>query len=421
MRTLIFCPQIVIKNWESEFQRFSKSGDLVQPLVGPKKKRIEALSTPGKSIFITNFESLDMEGLFWEFKGKVKKPRDLGFEILVVDEAHRFKDGTAKRTKMAIKLADAIDRVHLLTGTPLTNGPMGIWAQFRILDGGATFGKSFLAFRNEYFVDHNAGKPAHVYFPDWKPKPGIEPKLNELIYKKAIRVLKDECLDLPPLVKKRVTIPLGSDQKRHYEEMLKDYLTMLGSKEVVATIALTRALRLMQITTGTLNFEDGTTRQVKDNPRIDALEELLEDICKAEQVIVWAVFSDNYAAIAKVCAGLKLSYSFLTGEQSAREKEESLEAFKTGRSRVLIANPAAGGTGVNLIEASTAIFYSRSFNLEHRLQAEARNHRGGSEIHKKITMIDLVAEGTIDEHCLDALACKENIAAQILEFSKKLC
>jgi len=397
LKTLILCPQIVIKNWESEFQRFSKMGDLVQPLVGKRQQRIALLEDPQKKIFVTNFEALDMEDLFWFRKPgkKTKLARALGFEVLIVDESHRFKDGKAERTKVGIKMADKIPRVHLLTGTPILNGPMDIWSQYRILDAGATFGENFIAFRSEYFVDKNAGKPAPVYFPDWRPKPGIEEELNEKMYKKAMRVLKSECLDLPPLVAKRVSVGLSSEQEKHYESMLKDYITTIKDKACTAQIALTRALRLMQITSGFLVFEDGTEKPLADNPRLDALEELLRDICPAEKVIVWATFKNNYKDIQKLCDKLKLKYAMLTGEQSAKEKQASVEALK-GDINVLIANPAAGGTGVNLVEASTAIFYSRNFDLGQRLQAQARNYRGGSDVHAKITQIDLVTEGTID-------------------------
>jgi len=87
---------------------------------------------------------------------------------------------------------------------------------------------------------------------------------------------------------------------------------------------------------------------------------------------------------------------------------------------VIIANPAAGGVGISLIQASYAIYYSKGFSLEADLQSEARNHRGGSEMHEKITRIDLVARGTIDEVVNEALKSKLNVAEQILEKRNQL-
>ena len=116
---------------------------------------------------------------------------------------------------------------------------------------------------------------------------------------------------------------------------------------------------------------------------MDALRDLLEDLTPEHKVIVWAVFKQNYRDIAKVCADLKIEYVTLSGEQSTKEKNDAVEKFKTNPdTKVIIANPQAGGVGVNLQEASYSIFYSRNFSLENDLQAEARNYRGGSEIHE---------------------------------------
>ena len=86
----------------------------------------------------------------------------------------------------------------------------------------------------------------------------------------------------------------------------------------------------------------------------------------------------------------------------------------------MIANQTAGGIGINLTAASYSIFYSRNFSLEADLQAEARNYRGGSEVHKKITRIDLVAADSIDSLVVEALAKKENISEQILAWTNQL-
>lgn len=418
LRTLIVCPAIVVDNWEDEFKRFSKCADLVQTLKDSGVKRRAALATPGKSIFITNPECFDMDGVFWESKGKLKKLRDL-FDVIVVDESHRFKNGAAKRTKMCIRLADKSKHNFILTGTPILNSPEDIWAQFRILDRGKTFGMTFMSFRNEYFVDHNAGKPASVYWPDWKLRPGMEPVLNGLIYKKAMRVDKSTCLSLPPLVSKRIQIGMSAEQRKHYLSMMADYVTFLDSKACTAALALTRSLRLMQIVSGFLPLDKDGYVPFKDDVRAKVLGELLEDHAN-QPLIIWAAFRANYAAIAKVCDENKISYGFLTGEQSQKEKDQNVKDFCAGKFRVLIAAPGAGGTGVNLIQAPTAIWYSRNFSLEHRLQSQARNYRGGSEMHGSVLQIDLVCPETIDDACLAALERKENVAENILKFSRAL-
>lgn len=414
MKTLILCPQIVIRNWDSEINKWSPMGKYVQPLVGSKRERIAILENSDRSIFITNFESLDMEGLFWETFGLTRRrliPR--GFEVLIVDEAHRLKNSTAKRTKIAIQLADTCTNRYILTGTPCPNSPMDLWALFRILDGGQTFEKNFYQFRAKYFQDRNLAKPSHVTWPDWQLIPGMERVFNTLMYKKAVRVLKDDCLDLPPLVTTIIEIGMSGEQAAHYKSMKDDYITFRNSVACTTDLAITKAMRLQQIASGFLKMDTGDVVEFKDTPRVKALADLLEDLGE-EKVIIWAVWKENYRVLAQVLDALKLSYAFLTGEQNAREKEFAVDRFTKGDTQILIANPAAGGTGVNLIEAPVAIWFSRNFSLTDRLQAQARNYRGGSEMHTKVTQYDLVCADTIDTHVLGALNNKQNVAERIL-------
>jgi hypothetical protein len=88
------------------------------------------------------------------------------------------------------KIADRAEYRYLLTGTPILNSPLDIFSQYRALDSGKTFGKSFFAFRAHYFYDKNANMPRHVHFPNWQIRPTSYDELNEKIYAKAMRVEK---------------------------------------------------------------------------------------------------------------------------------------------------------------------------------------------------------------------------------------
>jgi SNF2 family DNA or RNA helicase len=419
-RTLVLCPAVVIDNWQHEIERFSKCGPYVVKLVGPGKKRIETIEkAPVGSIFITNYEALDIDGLFCKKgKGNQRSPIDRGISILVCDEIHRCKNPTAKRTKLLIKLRDFMDECFILSGTPVLNSPMDIWAQYRIMDKGKTFGTSFYAFRNEYFINRNANKPSHVSWPDWTLKPDSSEKMNTLIGRTSFRVKKEECLDLPPLIQKTVTIELSKEQKKLYDTLKKDYFAEIDTRKVIsADLAITKLIRLQQITTGFCQ-PDGEDDPIffKTNPRRDTLKELLTDL--SGKIIIWAVFKANYKDIETVCQSLDKSYTLLTGEQSTQKKMKAVEDFTKGDTQILIANPGAGGTGVNLTEAPYSIYYSRNFNLEHRLQSEARNYRGGSTIHKKVTHYDIVAKDTIDQQVTEALHRKENISKTLIDKKK---
>jgi SNF2 family DNA or RNA helicase len=189
---------------------------------------------------------------------------------------------------------------------------------------------------------------------------------------------------------------------------------------VVAQLAITKALRLQQIVTGFATDEEGTTHRF-ENPRLAVLQEILEDLTPNHKVIVWAAFRENYKMIARLCDELKIEWRALTGETPTKIRENVMEDFRKDPSvRVMIANQAAGGVGVNLVEASYSIYYSKSFRLEDDLQSEARNYRGGSEIHDKVTRIDIVTPGTIDELINKTLETKNQVSDRILGWKELL-
>lgn len=425
MSTLIISPIITLQNWKDEFKKFSKidprdilicygsSGERVKMLM---KHIFPEYKMPNSKIIITNYETMQMDKVFellleWQ-------P-----EVLVCDESHRCKAHDSMRAKRVVNISDRAKYKYILTGTPILNTPMDIYNQFRILDGGESFGKNFWAFRNKYFEDLNASwasKEAH--FPKYVPRPEAFSTFNELIYKKAVRAVKADCLDLPDLLRTSVYVELSKEQKRLYDEMKKEFITYVQNmdkegkpKAIIAQLAVTKSLRLMQIVTGFATTDDGGVHTIKDNPRIKALETLLEDITPTAKVIVWACFKQNYEMIRMLCKKMKIDFAEIHGE--IKDKESQMNMFRRDQNvKVMIANQHAAGIGINLIEASYSIYYSKNFSLEADLQSEARNYRGGSEIHEKVTRIDIVAKDTIDSLITEVLTNKLDVAQKILEY-----
>ena len=414
LKTLIFTPPVVLKNWRQEWLTHSKvTPEQIVILTGSQKQRVKTfLQTSANSpkIYVTNYEALLMGDLFKEFERWVP-------EAIVWDESHRCKDPKTKRTKAAIVLSDLARYKYILSGTPVLNSHMDLFAQFRILDGGETFGKNFFGFRAEYFYDKNAGMPKQRYFPDWRIRPGAVERINAKLFKKCTRVVKEECMDLPPMVKKTIEVGMLPEQARMYEDMRKNLVAYMKDKACVAQLALTKALRLMQITSGFAKMDDGSEIRFKGNPKQEALKELLEELTPGHKVIVWAVFKENYAQIKEVCEELKIQYVEVHGEISNAGKFEAVDRFKSDPSvRVFLGHPGSGGIGINLVAASYSIVYSRTFSLEQDIQAEARNYRGGSKEagHAKITRISVVTSNTIEIEVVKRLANKEQIGESLL-------
>lgn len=420
MRTIIFAPIIVCENWRSEFKMYSKINPMdVVVLTGSQKKRIKDFlyhvgdDLSGTKIFVTNYESCQMQDLFnlilrW-------KP-----EVLVCDESQRVKNHESIRARKVAMLADQSKHNYILTGTPILNSPMDIYMQFRILDRGTTFGKNFFSFRGMYFEDKNARMSKQNYFPKWEARADSYQSLQDKIKTKALRVLKKDCLDLPPLVRQVIHVPMSPAQARMYREMYNDFITFINDhsdqpRAVVANLAVVKATKLQQIVSGFVKDESGVCHRIDDAPRLSVLSELLDDLAVHSKVIVWSHYKENQRMVTEVCEKLGLGYAEIHGD--IKDKEAQMKRFRTDpECRVMAANQAAGGVGVNLVEAAYMIYYGKGFKLEDDLQSEARNYRGGSEMHEKITRIDLVTPGSIDELVNESLANKQNVSETILSW-----
>lgn len=411
--TLILCPLIVVENWRREIEANTgqKVQSAVQCLTGTRKKREKQFALANKQIFVTNLDTINTE--FW------KEICRRQWSMLIVDESHKFKSPTAERTKKLIKFADRVQEKIIMTGSPILNSAMDVWAQIRLLSP-SIFDENFYVFRNRYFYDHNAGMPTNKYYPDWRPRPNAHEELRQIVAAHSMRVTKAEVLtSLPPLVRQSVFVELTAEQMRLYREMEESFITYLNGEACVAEVALTRLLRLQQLIVGIVRVESGEVRRIA-TPKTTALAELVSDLCPQNKVIVWTNFVDTYQDVARVFEEQGLRYTMLRGGQGQNERQEAIDAFNRERGvSGIIANQQAGGVGIGLQAASYSLYYSKTFNLEHDQQSEARNHRGGSEIHEHVTRIDIVAQNTVDDDVTTALRNKTELSTFMLALRRR--
>lgn len=432
-RTLIVSPAVTLNNWKQEFaiHSFIKPEDVVvlsrSGTAGKVKQFVKAVMDTDNlftldKIVIVNYEA---------FRGEALEQiiTEWAPEIIACDESHYIKSPKAQVTKKMIKLGDNALHRFILTGTPILNSVQDIFSQFRFLDKGETFGRSYRMFESRYMRDDNeAWKHSQKHFRKMVAKEEAFEELYQKVYSICHRVTTDEVMKhLPPLIRMERHVNLSSVQLKAYKELEKDFITFIESKSgeseaVVAQLAITKAMRLMQICTGFVKSESGEIIEFSNTPRLELTKELLQEIVveNNHQLILWCSFRHNYGTLGKLCESLGISHCFITGDMNLDQKTLAMEDFNSGRSRVIIANRRAGGIGINLIAAKYSIVYSRNFSLGEELQSEKRNHRGGSEIHDKIIKIDLVATGTIEEMCLQALKDKDNMSKRVIDYARSL-
>jgi len=418
--TLIVTPKATLYNWVEEFELNSPEKVHSTTLVLDHKgaKRAVMLSTKGKHIFIVNGEALDQKP-FYEALCKIR------FDNFVLDEAHKFKSYKSKRLKKLLVITDKAQFRIVMTGTPLSGDSFeDVWAIWRILDKGATFGTNFFTFREKYFRDKNAGMPSAIYFPDYVLKPEAIDEIPRLMAAKSSRITKEECLDLPPLTFETRFVGMTDEQAKAYKDMEDEMVASVQAGECAAVNALSKVSRLLQITSGYLPVEiEGEAAKYpihfNDTPKMEALVDLLEELTPAHKVIVWCTYRENYGPIGKLLEKMGIEYTELVG--GTDDAQVNIKKFQTDpKCRVMIANEKAGGAGVNLTAASYSIYFSRTYSFLNREQSESRNHRSGSEIHKKITIIDLIVKGTIEEVVFASLKRKEKFSDNVLEIIRAL-
>lgn len=402
VRVLIFAPLTVCRNWEREIEEYL--GAVSVTVVGgqTKTKKLKLLNDYnrdrlGINILVGNIELL-----------RSKDYRDLlakcGAHFVIVDESHNFRSPTSLQTKGLFDVVESLNPfyLYLLTGTPAPQGEIDLWSTFKLLKKTKD---NFFVWRRRYFVDKNERqRGTDNYWPDYTVTDSAKAVFKQMLSECSLTAKRDDVLDLPPLLHTTIYSELGAAQRRHYETML-EYLFAIDAEgnELNASNILTRTLRLQQLIAGHL----GET-PIAENLRLDALTDAIE-LTNDEQFIVWTIFKPTYRDIAKqlIDSGIT-KFGTISGEQTASARQELIDEFQAGKLRALIAHPRAGGVGINLTAASYSIHYSRGYSLVDDMQAEARNYRGGSEIHKTITRIDIVSPNTIDEDILEALKKKKS-------------
>ena len=330
--------------------------------------------------------------------------------MMVVDESTVIKNSTAQRTKAITKLGMLARYRVIMTGSPITNSPEDLYAQCNFLNHELLGFSSIYTFRARYcqMQKLSFGGRSFNKVVGYKNLEELNIKLRKFSY----RVLKKDALDLPKQVWMKRSVPLSTEQLDAYMQMKKFALVQLKEETLTTTSVLAQMIRLHQIVCGHLATDDGKVVSLPNN-RLKELCAILEE--HGEKVIIWANYRHDIQEIEKTLSKKYGPGSVVTyyGDTPQNVRQEYIERFQTEPdTKFFIGQPMTGGRGITLTAASLTVFYSNNYDLEIREQAEARNHRIGTE--DKVTYIDLVAEGTVDEKIIYALRNKINLATSVL-------
>jgi SNF2 family DNA or RNA helicase len=410
---LIVAPKGVYKNWfDGEIPNHMP--DYIERKVGlwrtkPDDKALKPLFSTGAElhVLIMNVEAFSTKkGV--EFAAKFLASHDT---LMGIDESTTIKNPSAKRTQNILKLSKHTKYRRILTGSPVTKSPLDLYSQCQFLDPFLLDQSSYYVFRTRYAICRKinvSGRSVEIVV-GYRNLAELSDKLKGFSY----RVLKDDCLDLPKKTFVRRTVELTDEQKKLYKQMKEEAIAFLNGKMVTSATVITQLMRLHQITCGHFTSNDGEVQDVKSN-RIGQLMDVLEEM--EGKAVIWAHYRYDIKKIVEAISKKYGENAVVTyyGDTSTDDRQKAIKKIQDPESpvRFIVGTPQTGGYGITLTGASTMIYYSNGYDLEKRMQSEARIDRIGQE--KPMTYIDLIAEDTIDTKIVTSLRNKVNIASEIM-------
>ncbi|MHA1302165.1 MAG: DEAD/DEAH box helicase [Candidatus Heimdallarchaeaceae archaeon] len=371
--------------------------------------------------------------------------------FLIVDESTRIKNPKANRTKTIIELSRMANYRTILTGSPVTNSPFDLWSMFEFLkhnfwdcnyfmfmhryglfvkDMNRYTGKTFQRVMNE--KDYEAIKRriargesierisaytgvsekniqyilTHPEFTGYKNINDLKKIIEPHVFYKN----KADCLDLPPKIYEKIYVEFGKEQKRIYKDLVKLLLARYENTELSVQNKVSLTLRLMQICGGF--FPSPELRKPEligdHNVKVIKLVEDLEEIGD-ERVIIWAHFIAEIEYILEI-----LQSSFPNwrteayyGKTDKLKRQVLVKEFQDGKIKILICNQQTASFGLNLQRSNLHYFFSNTYSLEHRLQAEDRSHRSGQKW--PVCYKDIIIKDSIEERVLKVLKNKKGL------------
>lgn len=367
------CPAIAIGVWDNEL--IQEGIPAVIPK-GTRKYKAEQIRF-GFTWTVINYEVLLEPAV--EKAIKAWQP-----DLIILDEAQKIKNATAKRSKVLHRLGKDHD-VLALSGTPVTKNLLDLYSQYKTIDPDIWDGQSWTKFKQ--------------YYASWGGYGGYEilgytntQELMGRIRPYTIVARKEDTLDLPEKTHINVPVPLGVHQA-DYTQMAKTGV----AREWVTTTPLEKLLRLSQITGGS---------------KLAATTGFVQDLVESgNSVVVYYRFTSEGEALAAT-----LGVDNIGGSTPTARRQDLVAAFQAGESQIILLQIQAGSTAITLTAASHMVYHSLSYAYEDWAQSQDRIHRIGQN--DPCFYYYMVAVGnksgiTVDQLVLNSLTSKEDIAAMV--------
>lgn len=323
--------------------------------------------------------------------------------MMVIDESTIIKNVDSKRTKAVTALGKQCLYRRILTGTPVANTPLDIFAQMMFLSPSIfPHSKNFFAFRARYAVMGGYQMRQVVGYKN-------QEQLAEIIGKHSFRATKAEYLDLPERTTQVRYVELSKDSWKAYRHFVDEVAIELEDSVMTMDQVVKKISKLRQLTGGWVKNDEGDVYRV-GGEKFHELEHLLDE-CSGQKVIIWVAFKHELFAIQDAYPQAKVYY----GAMTTKARDEARHAFMDRNSGcdIIVIQNETGSMGLTLTAASVVIFYSNPVYPLTKDQSRCRAYRKGQD--KPITEYELIVKDSVDEAIYNALMNKISLAEAIMD------
>ncbi len=380
-KVLIICPATLKINWKREIENYSNKSIYIA-----ESKNFSA----EHDFVIINYDIIK------NFHDPKKKDDSqvlaANFDLVVVDEAHYIKNGTAQRTKLINDIVKQVDRLWLLTGTPMTSRPMDYFNLLSLVDSPVS--KNWMAYAIRYCAGYQF-KVGNRKVWNITGSSNLE-ELRERTSGTILRRLKENVLDLPEKIITPVYLKLKS---KAYEDVMGEYYDWYDKNPEESKSLTVQFSKLTKV------------RQIIADEKIQQTIELAENIIEQDKkVIIFCNFTDS---LNKIVEHFGKTAVKLDGSMSQSQRQFSVDQFQENEKiKVFVGNIKAAGTGITLTAGEAAIFNDLSFLPSDHAQAEDRSYRYGQK--NNVLVYYPVFENTVEAIIYDILNNKKQVIATVM-------
>lgn len=318
------------------------------------------------------------------------------YNLIAIDESHKLKNHNNLWFGLISQMTKTAEFCYATTGTLFGREVENLWSQFRLVDGGETFGENLGLFRAAFFNAKTHPWKGTTY--------EFNPRQNDLLHTmlqhRSIRYDETEVMDLPKRVSRVVHCEMEDEQREHYLRALQGLINAGGEVKDLEGAWL----RMRQIISGYLAWSDSNGKHVlpfKRNPKLDELERLIDEMGDSKIVVCYDYTETGRLIVERVKA-MGLGYEWFYG--GTKDQSASRRRFLDDPNcRVFVMNSEAGGTGNDGLQkvARYMVFYETPCPPITRKQTEKRIHRPGQT--ERVFIYDLVMRKSLDRGILDAI------------------